>query len=97
MPTGNKFISIAGNAGDSVQFDSTDTNNKDVHFSCSLASYVVFEQATLSTANAAIAANPVTCSANVVYTFYGIKPSTTWVRSQTTSQTAGSFWFSKGG
>ena len=38
MPTGNKFISIAATSGDSVQFDSTDTNNKDVHFSCSLAS-----------------------------------------------------------
>ena len=97
MPTGNKFISIAATSGDSVQFDSTDTNNKDVHFSCSLASYVVFEQANVTAANAAIAANPVTCSANVVYTFYGIKPSTTWVRSQTASATAGSFWFSKGG
>ena len=97
MPTGNKFISIPVTGGTPVAFDSTDTNNKDVHFSCSLASYVVFEQADASAAATAIGANPVTCSANVVYTFYGIKPSTTWVRSQSASATAGSYWFSKGG
>jgi hypothetical protein len=97
MPTGNKFISIAANSGSAVAFDSTDTNNKDVHFSCSLASYVVFEQADASAAATAIGSNPVTCAAGVVYTFYGIKPSTTWVRSQSASATAGSFWFSKGG
>ena len=97
MPTGNKFISIAANSGTAVAFDSTDTNNKDVHFSCSLASYVVFEQANSTDAATAIGANPVTCSAGVVHTFYGIKPSTTWVRSQSASATAGSYWFSKGG
>ena len=97
MPTGNKFISIAANSGTAVAFDSTDTNNKDVHFSCSLASYVVFEQANSTDAATAIGVNPVTCAAGVVYTFYGIKPSTTWVRSQSASATAGSYWFSKGG
>ena len=97
MPTGNKFISIPLNTDPSVVFDSTDPNPKDVHFSCSLASYVVFEQANVSAANSAMGTNPVTCAAGVVYTFYGIKPSTTWVRSQSASATAGSYWFSKGG
>ena len=97
MPTGNKFISIDINTGTPVAFDPSDTNNKDVHFSCSLASYVVFEQANATTAATAIGSNPVTCAAGVVYTFYGIKPSTTWVRSQSANATAGSFWFSKGG
>lgn len=97
MPTGNKFISINANTGNAVVFDANDTNNKDVHFSCSLASYVVFEQADATAAASAIGTNPVTCAAGFVYTFYGIKPSTTWVRSQSGSATAGSFWFSKGG
>jgi len=97
MPTGNKFISVNANSGAAVAFDAGDTNNKDVHFTCSLACYVVFEAADATAAASAIGTNPVLCAAGFVHTFYGIKPSTTWVRSQTSSATAASFWFSKGG
>jgi hypothetical protein len=97
MPTGNKFITVAANSGTAAAFDAGDTNNKDVHFTCSLACYVVFEAADASAAATAIGVNPVVCAAGVVHTFYGIKPSTTWVRSQSAAATAASYWFSKGG
>jgi hypothetical protein len=96
MATGNKYISVNASSGSAVAFDSTDPNEKTVHFTCTLACFVVFNQADAGAAATAISNNPVVCGANTVHTFYGIVPSTTWVRSQTGTATTASYWYQKG-
>lgn len=93
MATNTLFISVNGSGGSALAFG-TDTNARDIQFTCTGPVYVVFDEASASTASTSMGIKPLTLAAGNIITMPGVVMSKAFVRSQTTNATAASLmWY----
>lgn len=93
MATNTLFISVNGSGGAAVAFG-TDTNARDIQFTCTGPVYVVFDEANASNAASSMGTKPLTLAAGNIITMPGVVMSKAFVRSQTTNATAASLmWY----
>lgn len=93
MATNTLFISVNGSGGSAVVFG-TDTNARDIQFTCTGPVYVVFDETSASNASTSMGTKPLTLAAGNIITMPGVVMSKAFVRSQTTNATAASLmWY----
>lgn len=92
MPISPKFIIANVTASNGVVLGS-ETNPQTIKLLVTRAVYIVFDQANVSAANAALAANPMLLGAGHNILLQNCNLSTTWVRSQDATASNVSYYY----
>ena len=93
MATNTLFISVNGSGGAALALG-TDTNARDIQFTCTGPVYVVFDETNATTAASSMGTKPLTLAAGNIITMPNVVMSKAFVRSQTVSATAASImWY----
>ena len=92
MPISPKFIIANVTASNGVVLGS-ETNPQSIRLLVTRAVYIVFDQANVSAANAALSANPLLLAAGNSLFLQNVNLSTTWVRSQDSSASNVSYFY----
>lgn len=93
MATNTLFITVNAVAGTPAVFG-TDTNPRDLQFTCTGPVYVVFDETSSANAATSLGTKPLTLAAGNIMTLPGVVMSKAYVRSQTTNATAASImWY----
>lgn len=92
MPISPKFIIANVTASNGVVLGS-ETNPQNIRLLVTRACYIVFDQADVTAANTALAANPLLLGAGHNIFLHNVNLSTTWVRSQDATASNVSYYY----